>query len=89
MVPSKRCICLFVLIILLGVVGIDFAKAWPVRGTDSLGRSYAINIILLTNMRLSARAMTRAIITAREAKTAAFQALANGVCTVGNPSVAP
>ena len=43
MVPSKRCICFFVLIILLGVVGIDFAQAWPVRGTDSLGRSYAIN----------------------------------------------
>ncbi len=34
-----------------------------------------INIILLTNMRLSPRAMTRALITATEAKTAALQDL--------------
>ncbi|MFZ5573302.1 MAG: adenosylcobinamide amidohydrolase [Thermodesulfobacteriota bacterium] len=34
-----------------------------------------INIILLTNMRLTPRAMTRAIITATEAKTAALQDL--------------
>ena len=34
-----------------------------------------INIVLLTNMKLSPRAMARAIITATEAKTAALQDL--------------
>ncbi|NOX21342.1 MAG: adenosylcobinamide amidohydrolase [Nitrospirae bacterium] len=49
-----------------------------VRTSVDVGRFYepgTINIILMTNMKLTPRAMTRAIITATEAKTAALQDL--------------
>ncbi len=42
---------------------------------DKSGKPGTINILLLTNTRLSPRAMSRAIITATEAKTAALQDL--------------
>ena len=45
------------------------------RDTGKYYEPGTINIVLLTNMRLSARAMTRAIITATEAKTAALEDL--------------
>ncbi len=51
-------------------------KSNAVRMAVDEGRFYepgTINIILLTNMKLSQRAMTRAIISATEAKTAALQ----------------
>jgi len=51
-------------------------KSNAVRMSVDEGRFYepgTINIILLTNMKLSQRAMTRAIISATEAKTAALQ----------------
>ncbi len=41
--------------------------------TGKIGKPGTINILLLTNMRLTPRAMTRAIISATEAKTAALQ----------------
>lgn len=50
-------------------------KGNAMRMSRDSGRYYepgTVNIILLTNMRLSPRAMTRAIITATEAKTAAL-----------------
>ena len=50
-------------------------KSNAVRMSADEGKYYepgTINIIILTNMRLSARAMTRAVITATEAKTAAL-----------------
>ncbi len=49
-----------------------------VRTSRDEGRYYepgTINTVLLTNTRLSARAMTRAVVTATEAKTAALQDL--------------
>ena len=45
------------------------------RDTGNFYEPGTINILLLSNMRLSARAMTRAIISATEAKTAALQDL--------------
>ena len=45
------------------------------RDTGNFYEPGTINILLLPNMRLSARAMTRAIISATEAKTAALQDL--------------
>jgi ABC-type Fe3+-hydroxamate transport system substrate-binding protein/adenosylcobinamide amidohydrolase len=51
-------------------------KSNAVRMSVDEGRFYepgTINIILLSNMKLTARAMTRAIISATEAKTAALQ----------------
>ncbi len=53
-------------------------KSNALRTSKDEGRFYepgTINIIILTNMRLSPRAMTRAIITATEAKTAVLQEL--------------
>ncbi|MEA1991132.1 MAG: adenosylcobinamide amidohydrolase [Thermodesulfobacteriota bacterium] len=53
-------------------------KSNAVRMSADEGRFYepgTINIIILPNMKLSRRAMTRAIITATEAKTAALQDL--------------
>ncbi len=53
-------------------------KSNAVRMSADEGRFYepgTINIIILPNMKLSPRAMTRAIITATEAKTAALQDL--------------
>ena len=50
-------------------------KSNAMRMSKSVGHYYepgTINIILVTNMKLSPRAMTRAIITATEAKTAAL-----------------
>lgn len=53
-------------------------KSNALRASKDTGSFYepgTINIIILTNARLSARAMSRAVITATEAKTAALQDL--------------
>jgi iron complex transport system substrate-binding protein len=59
----------------LVTAGVESNALRASRDTGSWYEPGTINIILLTNMQLSARAMTRALITATEAKTAALQDL--------------
>ncbi len=56
-------------------MGADSGTFYPLNATDHNNKPGTINIILLNNARMSRRAMTRAIITATEAKSAALQDL--------------
>ncbi len=56
-------------------MGADPGKFYEPDRTGKTGKPGTINILLLSNMQLSPRAMTRAIISASEAKSAALQDL--------------